>query len=92
MRSGRANAPPARWPDARPPHAPLSLHARRTIPAAGDRAVEASATDGELPSLVDDSSDEEEPVRVGASLGNPASIDASLGTPDFFVTFITVDE
>ena len=54
--------------------------------------MEASATDDELPSLVDDSSDEDEPVRVGASLGNPASIDASLGKPVFFVTFITVDE
>ena len=31
-------------------------------------------------------------MRVGASLGNPASIDASLGKPDFFVPFITVDE
>ena len=52
--------------------------------ATDDEAV----TDDELPALVDGSSDEDEPVRVGASLGNPASIDASLGKPDFFVTFI----
>ena len=54
--------------------------------------MEAPATDDELPALVDGSSDEDEPVLVGASPGKPDSIDASLGKPDFFVTLITVDE
>ena len=56
--------------------------------ATDDEAV----TDDELPALVDGSSDEDEPVLVGASPGKPDSINVSLGKPDFFVTLITVDE
>ena len=50
-----------------------------------DLLCDPRATADELPALLDDSSDEDEPV-------SGVRIDPSLGKPDFFVTLTTADE
>ena len=60
-----------------------------------DLLCDPRATADELPALLDDSSDEDEPVsgvRIDASPGKPDFFVTSLGKPDFFVTLTTVDE
>ena len=68
-----------------------SLHSRRMISAAGDRAVESSTSDDDLPALILDSSEQDSSEEDAPTSGVRGCVRCSLVKPEFFVT-LTNDE
>ena len=68
-----------------------SLHSRRMISAAGDRAVESSTSDDDLPALILDSSEQDSSEEDAPTSGERGCVRCSLVKPEFFAT-LTNDE